>query len=205
MYKKGILTIISGFSGAGKGSLVKLLLKKYKYSLSISATTRLPREGEINGREYFFLTKKEFEGMIENDDFLEWAEYVENYYGTPKKYVQEQLETGKDIILEIEMQGALQIKKKFPEALLVFITPPTIKELEMRLLERGSETEDTIQKRLMRAKEESIYLNQYDFIIVNDILEEAMEKVHFLVTSQHCKTSWNQQLICQLQEELKVY
>ncbi|MBQ3601272.1 MAG: guanylate kinase, partial [Lachnospiraceae bacterium] len=123
MNKKGILTVVSGFSGAGKGTLMKELVKKYGYSLSISATTREPRAGEVNGREYFFLTKEEFEKMIEEGQLIEWAKYVDNYYGTPKAYVEEKLAEGKDVILEIEIQGALQVKKVFPDALLVFVTP----------------------------------------------------------------------------------
>lgn len=124
MSKQGILTVVSGFSGAGKGTLMKQLLSKYEYSLSISATTRAPRDGEVDGREYFFLTRERFESMIENGELVEWAEYVGNYYGTPKQYVQDRLAEGRDVILEIEVQGALSVREQFPEALLLFITPP---------------------------------------------------------------------------------
>ena len=137
--QKGILTVISGFSGAGKGTVLKRLLTKYdNYALSISATTRAPREGEENGREYFFKTREEFEKMIAKDELIEYAMYVNNYYGTPKAYVQEQLSQGKDVILEIEVQGALKIKERFPDALLIFITPPSAGELKRRLTDRGS-------------------------------------------------------------------
>ena len=136
--QKGILTVISGFSGAGKGTVLKRLLTKYdNYALSISATTRAPREGEENGREYFFKTREEFEKMIAKDELIEYAMYVNNYYGTPKAYVQEQLSQGKDVILEIEVQGALKIKERFPDALLIFITPPSAGELKRRLTDRG--------------------------------------------------------------------
>ncbi|MFW5670296.1 MAG: guanylate kinase, partial [Acetivibrio ethanolgignens] len=143
MSKKGILTIISGFSGAGKGTLVKELVKKYDYKLSISATTRSPRQGEEHGREYFFLTRDEFESMIEDNQLLEWAEYVGNYYGTPKAYVEEQLELGNHVILEIEIQGALKVKEQCPDALLLFVTPPSAQVLKERLIGRGTENMDT--------------------------------------------------------------
>ena len=138
----GILTVISGFSGAGKGTIVKRLLEKYpqNYALSISATTRAPRPGEQDGREYFFRSVDCFEKMIENDELLEYARYVSNYYGTPKAYVQEQLKSGRDVILEIEIQGALKIKEKYPDTLLLFVTPPSFEELERRLVGRGTET-----------------------------------------------------------------
>ena len=129
MNKKGILIVVSGFSGAGKGTIMKELLKQYdNYALSISATTREPRPGEEEGREYFFKTVEEFEKMIAKDELIEYARYVDNYYGTPRAYVEEQLEAGKDVILEIEIQGALKVKEKFPETLLLFVTPPTAKE-----------------------------------------------------------------------------
>ena len=155
MNKKGVLTVVSGFSGAGKGTLMKALLEKYEYGLSISATTRAPRDGELNGREYFFLSKEQFEEMIAKKELIEWAKYGDNYYGTPKAYVEEQLSVGKNVILEIEIQGALNVKEMFPDALLIFVTPPTAKELKERLIGRGTEDIATIEKRLTRALEES--------------------------------------------------
>ena len=142
MNQRGILIVVSGFSGAGKGTLMKELMKRYEetYALSVSATTRNPREGEVDGREYFFKTTEEFEKMIAKEELIEYARYVENYYGTPRTYVEQQLEAGKDVILEIEIQGALKVKERFPDTLLLFVTPPSAKELRRRLVGRGTET-----------------------------------------------------------------
>ena len=156
MKEKGLLLVISGVSGAGKGTVVKRLLELHNdYALSISATTRSPREGEQNGREYFFKSTEEFESMIDNSELIEYAKYVSNYYGTPKAYVEEQLEAGKNVILEIEIQGALNIKKMYPDAVLLFIMPPSAEELERRLVGRGTEDEATIKARLQRASDEA--------------------------------------------------
>ena len=156
MNQRGILVVVSGFSGSGKGTLMKALLEKYdNYALSISATTRQPRAGEENGREYFFVTKEQFQEMIREDQLIEYAQYVDNYYGTPKAYVEKQMDAGKDVILEIEIQGALKVKEQFPETLLVFIMPPSAEELKRRLVGRGTETEEVIQSRLERAVKES--------------------------------------------------
>ena len=156
MKKKGILIVVSGFSGAGKGTLMNRLLKEYDdYALSISATTRKPRAGEADGREYFFKTIEEFEKMIAEDALIEYARYVDNYYGTPKAYVEQKLEEGKDVILEIEIQGALKVKEKFPDTLLLFVTPPDANTLKNRLVGRGTETMDVIESRMKRAKEEA--------------------------------------------------
>ena len=163
MGERGILTVVSGFSGAGKGTVMKEIMGRYEnYALSISATTRKPRPGEEDGREYFFKTVEEFEKMIAKEELIEYARYVDNYYGTPKAYVVEQLEAGKDVILEIEIQGALKVKEKFPQTLLLFITPPTARELRNRLKGRGTETEDVINGRMDRAKEEAEGMDQED-------------------------------------------
>ena len=153
MDNQGVLAVISGFSGAGKGTLMKELMKRYEetYALSVSATTRNPREGEVDGREYFFKTTEEFEKMIAKEELIEYARYVENYYGTPRTYVEQQLEAGKDVILEIEIQGALKVKERFPDTLLLFVTPPSAKELRRRLVGRGTETMEVIESRLARA------------------------------------------------------
>lgn len=189
MNRKGVLTVVSGFSGAGKGTIMKELVKKYPYQLSISATTRNPRQGEEDGREYFFLTREAFESMIEKDQLIEWAEYVGNYYGTPKKYVQQKLDQGEDVILEIEMQGALKVKAKFPEALLIFISTPNAGELRRRLIGRGTEDLDVIKKRLWKACDEASFMKYYDYIIVNDVLEEAVENLNQIIQSEPYRVS----------------
>lgn len=195
MNKKGIIAIISGFSGAGKGTVVNELVKQYGYAVSISATTRAPRVGEEEGKSYFFKTKEQFEDMIQKDELIEYALYVENYYGTPKEYVLNQVNQGKDILLEIEMQGALKVKEKFPEVSLIFITPPSVKELRRRLEKRGTETQEVIDKRIARAKEECSYMKEYDYIVVNDGLEECVEQMHSLLQSIHLSKNNQMQLI----------
>lgn len=154
MRENGLLIVLSGFSGSGKGTIMKELLSRYpeQYALSISATTRQPRAGEAEGREYFFKTKEEFLRMIEQDELLEYAQYVDNYYGTPKAYVREQLKARKNVILEIEIQGALKIREQFPETLLLFVTPPSAEILKDRLAGRGTETKEVIHSRLARAE-----------------------------------------------------
>ena len=203
--KKGILSVVSGFSGAGKGTLMKELLKKYPddYALSISATSRKPREGEQEGVEYFFKTREEFEKMIEGEELVEYAQYVGNYYGTPKAYVEEQLEAGKDVILEIEIQGALEIKEKFPQTVLMFVTPPSAEELKNRLVGRGTEDMDTIERRLSRAVEEAEGIEAYDYLVVNDILELCVEEMHQIISNEHTRISRNLPAIEQMREELK--
>lgn len=205
MNKKGILTVVSGFSGAGKGTVMKELIRKCNYSLSISATTRKPREGEVDGREYFFLTREQFESMIENDELLEWAEYVGNYYGTPKKYVENQLKTGANVILEIEILGALKIKKQIPETLLLFITPPTAIELKKRLVGRGTESFETITKRLQRATEEVVYIDRYDYLVVNDDLDECVQLVNQIIVNEHYKTTKSTEFIEELRDDLETF
>ena len=204
MQTKGVLVVVSGFSGAGKGTLMKRLLEKYeeRYALSVSATTRQPREGECDGIEYFFKTKEEFEKMIAKEELIEYARYVENYYGTPRAYVEQMLEAGKDVILEIEIQGALNIKKKFPDALLVFIVPPTAEDLKKRLIGRGTESAEVIEKRLRRAAEESDGMDSYDYIVVNDDIDTCVEDLHSLIRSSHFKESANTDLVARMKQEL---
>lgn len=205
MNKKGILTIISGFSGAGKGTIVKELVKKYDYKLSISATTRSPRPGEEDGREYFFLTRDKFESMIEEGQLLEWAEYVGNYYGTPKAYVEEQLRLGNHVILEIEIQGALKVKEQCPDALLLFVTPPSARVLKERLIGRGTEAMDTVNKRLARAAQEALYMQDYDYIVVNDELSACVEEANAIIENERNRTERRQDFIQSITEELKVF
>lgn len=198
--------MVSGFSGAGKGTLIKRLMEKYDdYALSISATTRAPRPGEEHGREYFFHTKQEFEELILQDALIEYARYVDNYYGTPKAYVEKQLNLGKDVILEIEIQGALKVKEKMPETLLLFVTPPSAQELKRRLVGRGTESMEVIESRLSRASEEAQGMDRYDSILVNDQIEDCVDQMHAVIQSQHCKTENCRDFIRKITEEIAVF
>ena len=204
MNKEGIIIVVSGFSGAGKGTIMKALLERYdNYALSISATTRNPRPGEEEGKAYFFKTTEEFEKMIAKDDLIEYAMYVGNYYGTPKAYVEEQLRAGKDVILEIEIQGALKVKEKFPNTLLLFVTPPSAEELRKRLEGRGTETQEVIDGRMKRAIEEAEYMDQYDYLVVNDELDVCVEEMHHLIQGEHERCFRNQTFIEHMKRELK--
>lgn len=200
--KKGSLIVISGFSGVGKGTIVKRLVSDYGYNLSISATTRAPREGEADGREYHFMERSQFENLIDYGGFIEWTQYVENYYGTPKKYVQESIAQGRDIILEIEVMGAMNVKEQFPDALLIFISAPSIAELRKRLSERGTESEETILKRLRKATEEAEDMDKYDYVIVNDDLEECIKTVDSVIKSYSCRRDNMLDYIDGIKEEL---
>ena len=193
--------MVSGFSGAGKGTIMKELLAKYgqNYALSISATTRAPRPGEKDGAEYFFKSREEFEQMIAAGELIEYAQYVGNYYGTPKAYVGKQLEAGRDVILEIEIQGALKVR----DALLLFVTPPSADELKKRLIGRGTESMEVIENRLARALEEAEGLEEYDYLVVNDVLEECVEEVHEIIRNEHYRVSRNADNIREMREELK--
>lgn len=204
MNEHGMLAVISGFSGAGKGTLMKALLEKYdNYALSISATTRNPREGESDGREYFFVTEERFKEMIDGNDLIEYAQYVNHFYGTPKEYVFSQMEQGKDVILEIEIQGALKVKEHFPEAILIFVMPPNAVELKRRLVGRGTESLDVINARLRRAAEEAAGMDAYDYILINDDIESCTERLHEMITVQHSRVSNNAAFLSQIREELK--
>ena len=206
MNRRGILTVVSGFSGAGKGTLMKALLKTYdNYALSISATTRNPRVGEVDGREYFFKSVEEFEKMIAKDELIEYAKYVDNYYGTPRAYVEEQLSAGKDVILEIEIQGALKVKEKLPETLLLFVTPPSATILKQRLVGRGTEKMEVIESRMKRAAEEAEGMHAYDYLVINDELDVCVKEVHHIISSEHSRTSRKTEFMCQIKDELKVH
>ena len=203
MNHQGILVVVSGFSGAGKGTLMKELLKRYEnYALSISATTRAPREGETDGKEYFFVTKEQFEKMRDERKLVEYAQYVNNYYGTPKEYVEQKMAEGKDVILEIEIQGALKVKKRFPDALLLFVTPPSAEELRRRLVGRGTETLEVINARLARAAEEASGMEAYDYLLINDDLDRCVEEMHQLIQLQHRKTSYHLDFLSKMREDL---
>lgn len=204
MSEKGILTVISGFSGVGKGTIVKKLLAEHSnYAVSISATTREPRTGEENGREYFFLTKEQFESMIEDDGLIEYAKYVDNYYGTPRKYVEGKLSEGKDVILEIDAQGAMQIKKQYPDAVLIFIVPPTADVLRDRLKGRGTESEEKITERLKRAAKETEFIPHYEYVVINDDLDNAVLDVHEIIQSAHKRRTENETFLTVLSAQIK--
>lgn len=204
MIKKGLLIIISGFSGTGKGTAIKKLLELYPndYCLSISATTRNPREGEVHGREYFFKIKEDFEEMIMKQELIEYTQYVDNYYGTPKEYVEDQMDAGHNIILEIEIDGALNVKKLYPDALLIFLLPPSIKELEKRLRERGTESEDVIADRIKRASEESKVIREYDYVVVNDTIDDCVSTIHNIVEIEGLKVYRQEEVIHNIEQEL---
>ena len=204
MMRKGILIVVSGFSGAGKGTLMKELLKNYdNYALSISMTTRNPRPGETDGKEYFFSTRENFEKKIAEDGLIEYAEYCGNYYGTPRAYVEQQLEAGKDVILEIEIQGALKVKEKFPDTLLLFVTPPSAEELKSRLVGRGTETIEVIDARMSRAVEESEGVEAYDYLVINDVLEECTKEIHQIVQMTKYQPARNAEFINDFRKQLK--
>lgn len=202
MNNRGILTVISGFSGAGKGTVVKELVNKYDYALSISATTRKPRDGEVDGVHYFFVTKDEFEKKINENGLLEWAQYVDNYYGTPKDYVEKMLSEGKDVILEIEMQGGLKVKEELPETILLFMTPPSADELKNRLVSRGTDAPDVIKKRLHRASEEVDYIDLYDYLVINDNLDECVENIHNIICNEKKKLVHNSEFANKIKDEI---
>ena len=203
MNQQGILVVVSGFSGAGKGTLMKELLKRYdNYALSVSATTRQSREGEKDGEDYFFVNREYFQQMIEEGRLVEYAQYVNHYYGTPRDYVEKKMAEGKDVILEIEIQGALKVKKRFPDALLIFVTPPSAGELRRRLVGRGTETIEVINARLRRAAEEASGMEAYDYLLINDEIDACVEQMHQLITLQHSKTCYHLDFLSRMREEL---
>ena len=189
MKDNGLLIVLSGPSGCGKGTVMKQLLDRNKdIFLSVSATTRSPREGELNGVHYHFLTKEHFEELISGEGMLEYASYCDHYYGTPKAAVEEKLRAGKDVILEIEVQGALQVMNKRPDAVSIFILPPSAAELERRLIGRNTEDRDTIDRRLAKASEEIAYAVKYDYTVVNDDLSEAVQKIESILAAEKCRS-----------------
>ncbi|MDA1475595.1 guanylate kinase [Bacillus sp. WMMC1349] len=189
MKERGLLIVLSGPSGVGKGTVRQALFAQEDtaFEYSISVTTRKPRQGERDGIDYFFKTREQFEDMIENNQLLEWAEYVGNYYGTPVDYVEKTLQEGKDVFLEIEVQGALQVKKAFPEGLFIFLAPPSLEELKNRIVTRGTESEALIKNRMRAAKEEIELMDAYDYVVENDSIEHACEKIKAIVLAEHLK------------------
>jgi guanylate kinase len=193
---KGLLIVLSGPSGVGKGTLCKALRNQTtSIQYSVSATTRAPREGEIDGVHYFFKTREQFESMIANNALLEWAEYVGNYYGTPAQYVRDNLENGKDVILEIEVQGAQKVRELFPEGIFIFLLPPSLEVLRSRIVGRGTESEETINQRMQAASDELALLSNYDYAVVNDDLESARAKVEAILSAEHCRRDRMQELV----------
>ncbi len=186
---KGRLIVFSAPSGCGKGTMLAEILKDNSFRCSVSTTTREPRKGEIDGVNYFFISKEEFEKKVSNDEFLEYAEYCENFYGTLKTEVDSYLEKGINVILEIEIQGAMKVRELRPDALFVFIAPPSVNELRRRLNKRGTETQEVIEKRIAAAITELPYMDKYDYIIVNDALEDAVSDFFAVIRSEQLKTS----------------
>ncbi|MBZ4652775.1 MAG: Gmk [Peptococcaceae bacterium] len=188
--KKGLLIVISGPSGVGKGTICRELFNHYNDIVySVSTTTRKPRPGEVEGRHYFFTTEEEFKKLIAQDAFLEWAQVYGNYYGTPRQYVEEILQAGKDCILEIDIQGALQVKQKMPEGIFIFVVPPSLQELIRRITCRGTEDPSEIEKRMSQVSEEMSHLQDYDYIVVNDEVPSAVEKVRAIIVAERCRSS----------------
>jgi len=186
--EKGILIVLSGPSGVGKGTVCSALRREdQELVYSVSATTRKPREGEAEGVNYFFKSREQFERMIANDELLEYAEYVGNYYGTPRRFVEDTLLSGKDVILEIEVQGALKVKQKFPHGVFIFLMPPSLDELKNRITTRGTESSEVITNRMSAAEEEIRLLEHYDYAVVNDKVETACSKIRSILTAEHCK------------------
>lgn len=192
---KGMLIIISGPSGSGKGTVVKRLDPKLNYALSISVTTRAMRKGEVHGKDYFFCTVEEFNRRKSEGDFLEHAAFVGNYYGTPRSYVEEQIEKGKAVVLEIDVNGALQVKEKFAEAVLIFLIPPSMEILSQRLVGRNTEDKETIEDRMRRANEEVQTIEKYDYLVINDEVENAVNKINTIVQAESLKPFRNMNTI----------
>ena len=204
MTKRGLLIVLSGPSGVGKGTVRAAIFSKgeQKFVYSISATTRKPRTGETDGVDYFFKTREEFEQMIQNKQLLEYAEYVGNYYGTPLEYVENTLATGKDVFLEIDVQGAIQVRGLMPEGVFIFLTPPDLNELESRIVNRGTDSDEVIAKRMKTAREELELMKYYDYSVVNDTVDNAVQKIEAIIQTEHLRIVRNLDTIEELEEIL---
>ena len=205
MTKRGLLIVLSGPSGVGKGTVRAAIFSKeeQKFVYSISATTRLPRTGETDGVDYFFKTREEFEQMIQNKQLLEYAEYVGNYYGTPLEYVENTLATGKDVFLEIDVQGAIQVRELMPDGVFIFLTPPDLNELESRIVNRGTDSDEVIVKRMKTAREELELMKYYDYSVVNDTVDNAVQKIEAIIQTEHLRIIRNLDTIEELEEILE--
>ena len=205
MTKRGLLIVLSGPSGVGKGTVRAAIFSKeeQKFVYSISVTTRLPRTGETDGVDYFFKTREEFEQMIQNKQLLEYAEYVGNYYGTPLEYVENTLATGKDVFLEIDVQGAIQVRELMPDGVFIFLTPPDLNELESRIVNRGTDSDEVIAKRMKTAREELELMKYYDYSVVNDTVDNAVQKIEAIIQTEHLRIIRNLDTIEELEEILE--
>jgi guanylate kinase len=203
MADKGVLFIVSGFAGAGKGTVTKQVVKEDEnIKLSISATTRDMRKGEAEGVDYFYITKEEFEQKIKNRELLEYAKYGDNYYGTPRDYVKKMLEEGKDVLLEIEVLGAAKIKASLPKTVRIFVTPPPAKELKNRLVSRGRDSAEDIEKRLNRAVDEAEGIDDYDYLLINDSVEQCVKDLHSIIDAERMKVKRQLPFISRIKKEL---
>ena len=204
MTKRGLLIVLSGPSGVGKGTVRAAIFSKgeQKFVYSISATTRKPRTGETDGVDYFFKTREEFEQMIQNKQLLEYAEYVGNYYGTPLEYVENTLASGKDVFLEIDVQGAIQVRELMPDGVFIFLTPPDLNELESRIVNRGTDSDEVIAKRMKTAREELELMKYYDYSVVNDTVDNAVQKIEAIIQTEHLRIIRNLDTIEELEEIL---
>lgn len=196
MFHEGLLVVVSGPSGTGKGTVLKFLKQENaNVRYSVSATTRKPREGETEGLSYFFKTVEEFKAMIENDELLEWDQYCDNYYGTPKKYIEDSMKQGYDVILEITVEGALLIKEKYPDSVSIFILPPSFEELQRRIMGRGTEKPEVIAKRMEKAKWEMQFVKSYDYVVINDEIDSAAEKINDIISAEKLRYNRNTDIL----------
>lgn len=196
MFRRGVLIVVSGPSGTGKGTVLKLVKESCNHiRFSVSATTRKPREGEVDGKHYFFKTADEFRIMIENDEFVEWVEYCENYYGTPKKYIDDSIDQGYDIILELEVEGALNIKKHYPDCVTIFMIPPSFEELQQRIVGRGTEKPEVIERRLDKARQELKLADQYDYVTINRTVKDSVKEINSIIIAEKLRFHRNKDIL----------
>ena len=201
---RGLLIVLSGPSGVGKGTVRAAVFanNQFQYVYSVSATTRAQRPGEVDGKDYYFVSREEFETMIQNEDLLEYAEYVGNYYGTPIQKIEENLAAGHDVFLEIEVQGAMKVKERMPEGIFIFLAPPNLEELESRITGRGTDAAHVIQERMATAKEEIELMQHYDYVVVNDQVQHAVDKINAIIQSEHLKV---ERVVHQIRHDMETY